>query len=134
MIYTYEAYAEGAPRCITIEECLTLHREIAEEVGEDPDAVEIYRELIETAAEYTLIRSNWTTKSREWRRNKDDARTAKHDSLIVKFNMLARYLKGIGKEAAWRDVLGYEEDDRYNRKRIGDFACFLTYVHGVMGR
>ena len=133
MICTYDYYL-GTPQCISFEESLELHREMIAEVGEDKEANEIYDELIETASEYALIRSNWTTKPRDWRRSKDDARTAKHDSLIVKFNMLARYLKMQGNEAAWRDELGYEEDDRCNRKRIGDFGCFLAYVHAVSGR
>lgn len=45
--------------------------------------------------------------------------------------MLARYLKQQGKTAAWRDELGYEEDDPYNRKAIGDFACYLAFVNGI---
>ena len=48
--------------------------------------------------------------------------------------MLARYLKQQGKVAAWRDALGYEEDDQYNRKAIGDFACYLAFVNGINAR
>ena len=133
MICRYEDY-EGEQRAISFQDCLKLHEEMIEEIGSDSEAGEIYDELIETAAEYALLRSNWTTKPREWKLEKDDFRTSKHNSLIVKCNMLARYLRMQGKEAAWREELGYEEDDRYNRKRIGDFGCFLTYVHGINGR
>lgn len=39
-----------------------------------------------------------------------------------------------GCEAKWRDELGYEEDDRYNRKAIGDFACYLVFVNSIHAR
>ena len=72
--------------------------------------------------------------SREEKISQDESRTACHNSLIVKFNMLARYLKMQGREAAWRDELGYEEDDRYYRKRIGDFGCFIAFINGINAR
>ena len=59
------------------------------------------------------------------------ARSAKHDSIIIKFNQLARYLRMQGKEVKWRDMLG---DERHNRKLIGDMACFLTFVQALNGR
>lgn len=39
---------------------------------------------------------------------RDSGRTACHDSVIIKFNMLARYLKMQGRDTGWRDKLGYE--------------------------
>lgn len=62
------------------------------------------------------------------------SRTSCHNSVIIHFNMLARYLKKNGKAAVWRDELGYEEDDSYNRKAIGDFACYLAFVNGINAR
>ena len=100
----------------------------------DPDAMERYEELSQVAARYSHLRANWLLWSREEKRNKDESRTACHDTLIVKFNMLARYLKMQGKKAAWRDELGYEEDDRYYRKRIGDFGCFVAFMNGINAR
>ena len=69
--------------------------------------------------------------SREEKMETDSLRTSHHDSLIIHFNMLARYLRMQGKEAAWRDQLGYEEDDRYNRKKIGDFGCYIVFVNSL---
>lgn len=43
-------------------------------------------------------------------------------------------LKMQGKSAAWRDTLGYEDQDKYFRKRIGDFACYLVFVNSVLAR
>ena len=133
MIKTYSDYVEE-PLSITLEESQKLHSEMIKEIGNDEEAVEIYNELIEKATEYSVLRSNWTTREREWKMDNDSRRTSKHNSLITHFNMLARYLKSIGKEALWRDKLGYEENDKYYRKRIGDFGCYLVFIHAINGR
>ena len=39
-----------------------------------------------------------------------------------------------GKTAAWRDTLGFEEDDKYNRKRLGDFACYIVFINSISAR
>lgn len=122
------------PKSISFEECITIYNEILDEVGADEEALEYYEELIEKSIEYTKIRAEWTIKDPAWRRDIDELRTMKHNSVIVKFNQLARHLRSEGKSAKWRDDLGHEEDDKYNRKRIGDMACFLVYVHGLSGR
>lgn len=117
--------------------CCTLVTAILVNVGgcgNDEDAIELYDEIVEKACEYAEIRAKWTLMDKEWKMDAEPGRTAKHNSVIIKFNQLARYLKMQGKEAAWRDMLGYEEDDRYNRKTIGDMACFLTYIYGINGR
>lgn len=90
--------------------------------------------MIEKAAEYAIIRTYWTTKDISWKMNEDPRRTATHDALITHFNMLSRYLKSIGRTNTWREELGYEEDDAVNRKRIGDFGCYLAFVHALNGR
>ena len=91
-------------------------------IGNDADAIELYGELIEAALKYAEIRSKWTRLSREEKMDIDPLRTSHHDSLIIHFNMLARYLRMQGKKAEWRERLGYKEDDRFNRKTIGDFG------------
>ncbi len=133
MITTYEQYLEKQ-KSFSLEQMEALHRAILEEIKGDEDAKEIYDELIETATRYLEFRSNWLVWSRSTRMEKDSSRTACHNSLIVKFNMLARYLKMQGKDAAWRDKLGYEEDDRYNRKALGDFGCYLAFINSLNAR
>ena len=133
MVCTYEEYLE-MPKSITIEKCFEIHKMMTEEVGNDEDAVELYDEIIEKAVEYVSLRAKWTFMDKQWKMDEDPGRTRKHDALIVKFNQLAKYLKMQGKEAKWRDMLGYIEDDPYNRKVIGDMACFMIYVHGINGR
>lgn len=133
MIRTYEEYLE-MPKSINFEECLTIHKMMIDEIGNDEDAIELYDEILEKAVDYVALRAKWTYMDRQWKIDEDPGRTRKHDALIVKFNQLERYLKMQGKEAKWRAMLGYTEDDPYNRKVIGDMACFLDYIHSVNGR
>ena len=130
---TYEEYLLE-PKSISLGKMQLLHREILEEMGEDEEAEELYEELIECATRYASFRANWLLWDRETKMERDASRSSCHNSLIIKFNMLAKYLKMQGKAATWRDELGYEEDDRYHRKTIGDFACYLVFVNSINAR
>lgn len=132
MIDTYKTYL-AADRSLTLEEMEQLHGDMVSEMGNDPDALELYQELAVTATRYIAFRSQWFLWSRAEKTDRDSSRTACHNSLIVKFNQLARYLRLQGHEAAWRETLGHEEDP-YNRKRIGDFGCYLAFVNSLCAR
>lgn len=133
MVCTYKEYLEQ-PKAITFEKMQTIHMEMLAETGADMEALALYDELMKVATRYAVIRANWLPLSREEKNEQDSGRTSCHNSVITHFNMLARYLKQQGKAAAWRDALGYEEDDPYNRKAIGDFACYLAFVNGINAR
>lgn len=133
MISTYEEYLPMS-QSLTFEEMVQIHHEMLSEIGNDEDALELYEELLSAANKYSVFRSNWCVWSKEEKMDKDPSRTSCHNSLIVKFNQLARFLRMQGKAAAWRDVLGYEEDDPYCRKRLGDFACYIVFINSVNAR
>ena len=133
MKYQYGEYLKKE-KVLTLEEELAIHNEIIKEIGTDPDALELYDELVLKSIEYSAIRAKWTLMNTEEKMDMDESRTNKHNSLIVKFNQLARYLKMKGMPAIWRDLLGYEEEDKINRKRIGDMGCFIAFVHGINAR
>ena len=130
---TFEKYMEE-PHSLSMEQMRDIHRELLEEIGKDLDAVELYEELIAVATRYAAIRAGWQQLSREEKMDRDPSRTTCHNSVITHFNMLARYLKMQGKQAKWRDLLGYEEDDKYFRKTIGDFGCYLVFVNSLCAR
>lgn len=133
MFTSYEKYLQE-PKCLTVEKMRTIHEQILGEITDDVDAKEIYDEVIHNATKYAEFRSQWFLWGRETKMERDDSRTSCHNSLIIKFDMLARYLKMQGKDAKWRDELGYENDDRYNRKSMGDFACYLVFVNSINAR
>lgn len=130
---TYESYLE-TPKSLTFDQMKEIHTQILSELENDSVGQELYGELMEEATGYAEIRAKWLSLDREQKMEQDSFRTACHNSVIVSFNMLARYLKTQGKPAKWRDVLGYEEDDKYFRKTIGDFACYLVFVNSLCAR
>ena len=119
---------------LTIEQMQNIHRELVEKIGKDSEALELYEELLTVAVRYASIRVGWQQLSREEKMDRDASRTLCHNSVITHFNMLARYLKMQGQQAKWRDELGYEEDDKYFRKTIGDFGCYLVFVNSLCAR
>ena len=130
---TYQEYLE-MPLSLTFEDMNKIHTQMVEEIGNDEIAKELYEDLLSQARKYHYYRSNWPVWSREEKIENDPNRTVCHDSLIIKFNMLARYLRQNGKTATWRDSLGDEKADPYVRKRIGDFACYLICIDAISSR
>lgn len=90
--------------------------------------------MITAAIKYAAIRAKWAVMSREEKMDKDPLRTALHNDVIIKTNMLARYLHQSWKPAIWREVLGDEEKDPNCRKTLGEFACYLAFVNGLCAR
>ncbi len=131
-VFTYEDYI-NEPQGLTFERMNSIHQSMKEEIGRDPEALELYQDLLKTAAEYGNVRSTWYCMSREERAEKNSGRTSKHNSLIKHLNMLARYLQSQGHPASWRDEIATEEEG-YGRKAIGDFGCYLAFVYGLSAR
>lgn len=92
------------------------------------DKMDFYNDCLRKAFQYTSIRCDWELMSREEKIDKDSYRTACHDSFIISLNILSRLAANEGVDTSWREQLG--ED----RKRIGDFACYLTYINGISNR
>lgn len=133
MMTTYGEYL-NMERRLAFTEMRDIHSQMLADIGTDADAKEMYEELTAAATKYAGIRAEWLLLSREEKAERDGRRTSCHDSLIVKFNMLARYLKMQGKAATWRDCLGDGKENPNNRKRIGDFACYIVFVNSLNAR
>ncbi|MDO4268734.1 MAG: hypothetical protein Q4C73_09680 [Eubacteriales bacterium] len=133
MMNTFESYLKE-PYVLDFNQMQSLHSELISEIGNDADAIELYEELVDAATKYAAIRAGWMRLSREEKMDTDSLRTSHHNSMIIHFNMLARYLRMQGKKAAWRDQLGNEEDNSYCRKTIGDFGCYIVFVNSICAR
>ena len=132
-INTFKNYLDE-PYALSFDQMQSLHQEMLDEIGNDPDAEELYADLVRVATKYAAIRASWQQMSREDKMDKDPLRTSNHNSVITHFNMLARYLRMQGKKAEWRERLGYEEDNKYYRKTIGDFGCYIVFVNSICAR
>lgn len=133
MITTYEEYL-NTEQSLNFNDMQKIHSQMIADIGTDADAKEIYDELIASATKYAAIRAKWLLLSREEKAELDSFRTSCHDSVIVKFNMLSRYLKMQDIDAKWRDSLGDEKYNPHSRKPIGDFACYLAFVNSLNAR
>lgn len=132
-INTFDDYL-NEPCALHFDQMKRFHQEMIDEIGMDSKAVELYDDLVSEAGKYAAIRASWQQMSREEKMEKDSLRTSIHDSVIIHFNMLARYLRMQGKKAEWRDRLGYEEDNKFYRKAIGDFGCYIVFVNSICSR
>lgn len=109
------------------QEALAIYKTMDENLDRhDADIVDLYNRLIEKAIRYANIRAGWNALSREEKLEKDESRTAAHDSFIASVNIISRVEGEIGSQ--WRERL---TDDR---KRIGDFACYLALFQAIDAR
>ena len=131
MINTYEAYlASPAGNTLTIEDALVIYSKLAESITKCTleDKMDFWNDFLKKAADYAYIRNNWELMCREEKMEADAGRTIKHDAFITSVNILARIAEKDGVDNSWREMLGDA------RKRIGDFACFVSYITGISNR
>ena len=131
MINTYEAYLKHpAGNILTVEEALRIYEEMAKSIEQCrlEDKMDFWNDCLKKAAKYTKIRNDWEIMSREEKMDTDSSRTSAHDSVITAVNILSRIAEQEGVDNSWRKELGD------NRKRVGDFACFIAYITGISNR
>lgn len=85
-------------------------------------------DLIKAAVSYARIRVDWQLADQDKRREMDDLRGRAHTAFIDACNILSRNMGNIGEDNSWRVRIG--ED----RRSIGDFACYLHCLLGIMAR
>ena len=117
---------------ITMEQAVEIYQRIYKALDpDDEDGMEILGEYLAAAARYAGIRAGWNQLSREEKVETDDNRTACHNKVIFHLNILSRYLASKEKDISWRNELG---DEKENRKKIGDFACYVALMEGLDAR
>lgn len=85
-------------------------------------------DLYGAAVRYARIRADWHLAQLEQKKEMDRTRTLAHNALIDACNILSRNMLKAGEDNGWRGLLG---DDR---KVIGDFACCLHALFGLLAR
>lgn len=132
-IPTFKEY-ESNGTALKLSQFEDILEKIKKAVGKDEDGLDLYKELEEQSVRYANIRAGWHGMAIEEKTGIDGSRTACHDALIVKVHQLKRYLEMNGKDVSWMDELGDVDKDKGNRKRIGDFACYIAFVAGILSR
>jgi hypothetical protein len=94
----------------------------------DPDFMMIFEEFIADALKYSQFRSKWMTYTHEQKAEYDLSRTSAHNAFIQDCDILARLMNQMSLDVSWRTEIGEE------RKRIGDFACWLAAIIAIRER
>ena len=128
---TYEEYLDHkAGNILTMEDALSIYTRMANAIAkcEHEAKTELWDDFIVRSYKYTLVRCKWEFMEYQERIDADPGRTRMHDTVIDSIEILARLAAKEGMDTSWRDDLGGE------RKRMGDFACFVTYITGISNR
>lgn len=124
--FVYDKYLK-APDPISFEEAMKIYGEIVEEAPDGNQAFdEAWDNAIEKMTAYADLRAHWKITPKLQRNN--DQRTVKHDNVIASLDQLAECMKEQNLNADWREELGNQ------RKRIGDFACYVSLIYGLSAR
>ncbi len=100
---------------------------IAYEIGRSR-LVEKRMEFFSRAVEYAQIRVQWQLSTPHERMQMDERRGTIHDAFIDACDSMSRYMQEEGEDISWREELGTD------RKAIGDFACYLHLILGLVAR
>lgn len=128
-VVSYENCLKGQDT-LTLEECESIYMDIVKQLEAHPDSEfeGLFKTLQERAIVYAGIRANWFNLSFGERGAADADRSRKHDLFIKAKNDLSKYMYAHKLDIDWEDRLGEE------RKRIGDFACYMTFLIAVSER
>ncbi len=85
-------------------------------------------ELFRKAADYARIRVDWQFSTAEQRLAMDENRRRIHDAFIEACADMGRTMEAEGEDVSWREELGHD------RKEIGDFACYIHLILGLVAR
>lgn len=130
---TYESYLNRI-FALTFEDAARIFATIKSDVENDETALELYHALLTDAISYATVRAEWQMMSLAEKGAIDANRSQKHNAVIRKFDILARYLGTLQKDTSWRDELGDLAKNPDYRKRLGDMACYLVLFEGLNAR
>lgn len=88
-----------------------------------------WEDFVLASVEYAEKRGKWLlTPIHERTESMDAYRTSRHDRVILSLKIIKRYMEKNDLDTQCFEGIG--ED----RKRIGDFACYISYVYSVNSR
>jgi hypothetical protein len=97
-------------------------------IFENSKLIDLKKSLYKNAISYAYLRSKWLSVDREEREAMHEERRSAHNVFIDACNIMSRNMIKSGEDASWRKELG---DDR---KVMGDFACYISFVLGIKAR
>ncbi len=92
----------------------------------DPDTSELAIDVLKSAIRYTKYRMDFAINDNSWKMENDGYRTSAHNRFMDCLNIYLRYLKNSGMK-----VIDLSE---YDRKTLGDIACYIAYKAAILQR
>ena len=128
---TYDEYLK-ANDGITFEECSKIYNYIIEAANaNDEEFKDYWKEMMNNAITYANTRAKWSIQTLSERREIDERRTRQHNDFMASLKLIASYMKEQNWNSNWFNQLGTIENDR---KRFGDFACYLVFINSLNAR
>ena len=106
---------------------ITEAQQIFKDIEQLPNK-ELISQFVIKASSYAKTRIDWYVAELENKQDIDSMRTRSHNVFIDYCNILSREMQKQGLDNTWRKQLGND------RKRIGDFACYVVAIVGVRAR
>jgi hypothetical protein len=85
-------------------------------------------ELFRRAADYSRMRVEWQLSVPDERQQMDEMRRKLHDAFIDACECMSRGMEAEQEDTSWMTELGTD------RKEIGDFACYINLILGLVAR
>lgn len=128
MIPTYSELSDKN-NILTFNESNEIYNEVISVLNQlNSEEMGYWDEFITSCIEYAEIRSTWLYLSRQEKLDKDALRTAMHNTVIRNLTVLKRVIEHRNENIEWYNRFN---DDR---KKIGDFACYISYIHSLSSR
>lgn len=110
-------------------DCEKIHLKILNEGDlKDTEFQKVWQDFVLASVEYATIRGKWLFLSREEKIDTDEHRSICHNKVIYQLKFIKGLIAEKNGDTTW--FSDFHED----RKRIGDFACFVSYIYGINAR
>lgn len=126
--FTYDDFTHEIGH-LSFEDCQDIHKQLLQDADQsDQEFQDYWNQFIKACVDYTQSRGEWLTLTKEGRQEHDSYRTTKHEKVIFNLKIIKALIEEKSGNISWYDR--FKED----RKRIGDFACYITYVYAINAR
>lgn len=142
-LYSFQRYL-NKPEALTFPEMEEIHRQImANSDFNNEDFRELWEDVLRQSMKYTLVRSEGMILTQQEQELRDASRTEVHNQVLSSFLILERFFVQQGwKSEDWTKLLFLQSfienrtlfDLNSHRKRVGDFANYLTFVYALHNR
>lgn len=127
MIYSYKEL-HNIPELLSANEADQILKNILESKNfNSSEIMEKWNEFIDLSVKYSTFRGQWLLLSRDEKNTLDSERTTLHNKIIFTFNWIINLIAEKGNDTSWYT---FKED----RQKIGDFACYVSYLIALNGR